>query len=468
MIHKRTWLGWCWTALLLSLLGSPAAANPRTPTALAGVWQGPLQLPGGQLDVVFRLVQLSSGEYFATLDVPQQKVLHLAVAVVAQADSVQLNSQEANSHYQARLSADGSRLTGLWRQPGFTTPLVLTHQAAVTPPASRLTPPYREEEVSFQNPAAKLQLAGTLTVPAGVGPFPAVVLLGDGGPEQQAAPAGSFAPLDVLADYLTRRGLVVLRCDERGTGHSTGNALATAHERVADVRTALNYLRTRPEVNLDQLGLIGHGEGGNMALLAASLPIPPAFVVCLSANGLPGAEALLRQQEAMLVSLGVAPAQVAASVQRQQAMQEVVRNVLDNEQAQAILVNMLRQSNETIDEGTAQLRAAEMVSPYYRAYLAFHPLECLPKVNCPVLLLNGTADASTAADVHLPALAKGLKYNKYVTARKLQGVNHLFQPERSQWPLLNGRPRPVFSDEALEVLRSWIVARTGPPATPNK
>lgn len=451
--------GWCWLLVLAATLGASAAGYSGTPATLAGTWQGPLQLPSGQLEVVFQLVPLAGGEYAATLDVPQQTALHLAVTVATRADSIILAATEATSYYRAQLSADGTQLQGTWQQPGFATPLVLTRR---TPAAarSRPAPPYHEEAVSFTNPTAQLQLAGTLTVPVGAGPFPAVVLVGEGGPAP--VEVDRFAPLPALADYLTQHGVVVLCCDNRGTGRSAGSALATAAERLTDVRTALNYLRTRPEVNLDQLGVIGHGEGGNLALLAAAMPVPPAFVVCLAASGLPGADGVLGQQEGLLASLGVAPDQVAASGQRQRAMLEVVRSISDNAQAQAMLANMLRQSTKGLSESAAQLRAAELVSPYYRALLAFNPLEGLSKVSCPVLLLSGTADASTPAEVHASALAKSLKSCKQLTVKKLAGVNHLFQPDRTQWPLLNGRPRPVFSPEAEELLRSWIAARTTP------
>nr|GFB96957.1 hypothetical protein [Tanacetum cinerariifolium] len=148
-------------------------------------------MPGGKLEVIFRLVKLSSGEYFATLDVPMQKVTRLKVTVTMRADTVVLTSAEANATYVGRLTSDGNQLQGSWLQPGFKVPLALSHaevQAAAAAP--RLTPPYREEEVHFSNSSAKLQLAGTLTVPAGAGPFPSVVLLSDAGPHDRNGTVG--------------------------------------------------------------------------------------------------------------------------------------------------------------------------------------------------------------------------------------------------------------------------------------
>ena len=452
----------CWV-LALWLLALPGWSRPADDLALDGLWKGPLQLPGGKLDVVFRLVKLSSGEYFATLDVPLQKVKNLAVTVTTEGRNVTLVSAEANSRYTGALSADGQQLEGTWQQLGFQSPLTLTRTQAEGPVAAatkpRLTPPYREEDVQFSNLPAKLQLAGTLTIPAGPGPFPAVVLLSDAGSQDRNGTIGDFAPLGQLADYLTRRGIAVLRFDDRGSGNSTGVAQATTDELVSDAQAGMNFLRTRPEIDLGHLGLIGHGEGGNVALLAASQPLPPAFVVGLAPYGLNGADITIQQQESTLKILQAAPAQVATAVKRQQAMFEIIRQTPDNAQAQAIVANMLRQNNASLEEAAAQTNAAEMVSPRYRYYLAFNPADALPKVTCPVLLLYGSDDSILNPDNNLAALTRGLKANKALTVRKLPGVNHLFEADPSQWPIVSGKQIPTFSPAAEDAVRAWIVEK---------
>nr|GFB24161.1 hypothetical protein [Tanacetum cinerariifolium] len=177
------------------------------------------------------------------------------------------------------------------QQPGLRTPLVLHHAPlpAAASTVTSLSRPYLEEKVTFPNFAARLRLAGSLTVPAGTGPFPAVVLLSDLGAQDRDGrpadqPASERCPttyplLSLLADYLTRHGVAVLRFDDRGVGQSEGNTAATSTtQRVGDAQAALNFLRTRPEIDLLHLGLVGHGEGANVALLAAAQPLPPAFV----------------------------------------------------------------------------------------------------------------------------------------------------------------------------------------------
>ena len=452
----------------LSVAASASAGTDAVPMAavadvpsLDGLWKGQLKVPGGQLEVIFRLRKLTGGDYFSTLDVPLQKVSRMNVKAEVKGDTVRLFAEEAATRFVGRVSADGKQMTGTWQSPGFKTPLTLSFSPlqAIDAKNVRLTPPYREEEATFSNLTVNVRLSGTLTVPAGAGPFPAVVLLSDSGLQDRDGTVGDFAPLGQLADYLTRRGVAVLRFDDRGVGKSGGTPAVTTLDLVSDAQAGLNFLRTRPEIDLAHLGLVGHGEGGNVALLAAAQPLPPAFVVALAAYGLPGRDIVVQQQATTLRTLGTETTQIEAATKRQQAMLEIIRQTTDNAQAQAIVANMLKQNNGAIDNATAQSSAAEMTSPRYRYFLAFNPLEKLSAVTCPVLLLNGTSDLTINADANLSVLSKGLSKNKAVVAKKLAGVNHLFQPDPSKWPILNGQPQPNFSPEAEDTIREWILAQ---------
>ncbi|QNP53055.1 hypothetical protein H9L05_05110 [Hymenobacter qilianensis] len=139
------------------LLSAPArAAAP----ALDGLWKGPLPVPGGQLEVVFRVVALTGGSFFATLDVPQQKISRMAVSVEVRGDTIVFMAPEAGSQFMGLVSADGKALTGTWQQPGYQVALTLGYTSAPisTAKSARLTPPYREEEVAVTNTEANLTL----------------------------------------------------------------------------------------------------------------------------------------------------------------------------------------------------------------------------------------------------------------------------------------------------------------------
>ncbi|GAB3852085.1 hypothetical protein GCM10028822_19410 [Hymenobacter terrigena] len=359
----------------------------------------------------------------------------------------------------------------------------------------------RVEAVVVASPNGGTRLNGILRLPSGPGPFPAAVLL----PEHEA---GTLAPneadkqlLNSLADYLVSQGMVVLRLQERGNGEGTG----TVADRSADALAALNYLRTRPQVDVTRLGLIGHGEGGNVALLASAQLLAPTFVVALAAAGLPGRELLAAQPTMYGKVLGqdstdaqrqrkylldqVAAEQEAAKmrahgsnsaqvqtyldqqrlrqkmamrrdeenlVKHQRAMLEIVRQTPDNAQAQAILSNMLRQRYPGIAPRDVQASVQTLTTPAYRNYLAFDPVAALPKVKCPVLLLHGDDDAEVNAPVNLALLKKGLRNNARVTEMHVAGLNHALQLSKAEAAGMS--PAPISPDAQANIF-TWIMSQ---------
>ncbi|HEX8326925.1 MAG TPA: alpha/beta fold hydrolase [Hymenobacter sp.] len=437
-----------------------ASTLAAEPLPLGGLWKGKLSVLGGQLDLTISIVPLANGKYFGALDVPAQKLTRVPTEVTVRGDSVLLSMPGAGSRYAARFDAAKKELNGIWNQTGVKSAVVLRYSPmpAVNGPGTRLAPPYREEDVVFNNPVSRLNLAGTLTVPAGPGPFPAVVLVSDLGPQDRDGTVGDYHLMGSLADYLTRRGIAVLRYDDRGVGQSGGSTTtATTAMLVSDVQAAINFLRARLEVNINRIGAVGHGEGANVALLAAGQPLPPAFVVSLAGYGLTGEQTLLQQQVALQRSKKLDPALVQAAYERQRTMYDIIRQT-NPPQTQAIVSNMLRQDQPGLDPKEAQTAAAQLLTPWRRYFLGFDPLEELDQVQCPVLLLTGMDDLESPADLHQAALEKELKsINRNTVAKRLPGVNHLFQPAKTEWTLMNGEMKPLLSTVAQETIREWIV-----------
>ncbi|SHJ59938.1 hypothetical protein SAMN02745146_3484 [Hymenobacter daecheongensis DSM 21074] len=484
-----------------------AQEQPAGKINLEGQWKGALTVPGGSLPIVISVTELAGGNRFATLDVPMQRIVRSPMEVQQRGDTLIFDAQQVGCQFVGQRSADGKELQGIWQQPGYKTPVTLAFFVApkVDPKNFKFPPPYRVEEVTMSNLQDNTRLNGTLSIPAGAGPFPAVVLLSDIGPQDRDATFGSYRMFGELADYLTRQGTAVLRLDDRGVGQSGGDPTSTTTaDLVKDAQAGLNFLRTRPLIDFSRLGLIGHGEGGNVALLAAAQPLPPAFVIALAASGVVGREQLVqRQAEAGLATaadttkgaVAGAQQQLSADVRReaakmradganvaqvetflaqqrmqqraeekkqmeqlmkqQRAMLEIIRQTADNSQAQAIVANMLQQYTPGLDQAVARTSAAQMTTPWYRYFLEFDPQPALLKVQCPVLLLNGTLDAQVGLP-NLALLEKGLRTNKRVLVRKLVGVNHLFQAPAQEWPLVGGQPKPNFSPLAQEAIRDFI------------
>jgi alpha-beta hydrolase superfamily lysophospholipase len=323
----------------------------------------------------------------------------------------------------------------------------------------RPAPPYRVTEVSFQNPASKQHLGGTLTVPAGEGPFPAVALLSDLGPQGREVEVAGYRMFGQLADYLTRHGIAVLRFDDRGVGQSNGTyANATTADLVTDAQAALTFLRQRPLINAKRVGLLGHGEGGNVALLAANASRQaPDFVVSLAAYGQPGFDVLLRQQGEIMRLIGSDAAEIKSAQDAYQRLVSIVRQTPNDELARAKLATVLSSTHSGITTSMAHARAVQLTSPWSRYFFDFNPLTHLTKVDCPVLLLNGTADLQVSAKRNMAPLRRGLRS---ASAYRLDGVNHLFQAAPAQWPLVNGVQQPTFSPEALKKINEWVATKT--------
>ncbi|MBH8557955.1 alpha/beta hydrolase [Hymenobacter negativus] len=486
----------------------PAAAGMPGP---AGIWKGPLSIPGGALPVQISVIQPAANKLIATLDLPAKRLNKVPASLTLRGDTLIFYAATVDCRFVCRQAGEaGQELRGMWTQPGLRVPLVLhradlgsVSTASVEKTVAVKATTYHTEVVSLTSQPDNVALAGTLSIPDGAGPFPAAVLLSDMGSQDRDSRQGSYRFFADIAAALARQGIAVLRLDDRGVGQSGGNGTqATTANLVHDAEAGLSYLRVRPSIDPARTGLIGHGEGGNVALLAAAQPVPPGFVVALAASGLVGLDLLASQAEplsaadtarigearrqawaevmakaAKLRTSGSNSAQVETYVaqqrlkikseERKQAeatlkfrrtMLEIVRQTASNDQAQAIVVNMLRQRYPNQDPALARARATDLLTPWYRYYLKFDPQASLADVQCPVLLLNGTDDAEVNAATNLTALEKGLKGNKRVSVRRLPGLNHWFQmPAAELIPTDDGTVDPVIAPVLLTTVRDWVL-----------
>ncbi|WBO84586.1 alpha/beta hydrolase family protein [Hymenobacter yonginensis] len=447
-------------------LATPAHAQQAR--QLAGDWHGTLATPVNPPQLIVHITGQPTGTLAAALDVPSQKVTGLAFSgAELRQDSLILLSDFLGVRYAARLSADGQQLTGRWKQNGEQWPLVLQRGLPAPPPPpvrpqDPVAPlPYREQQVRFKNPGGGPELAGTLTLPAGKGPFPAVVLVSGSGPQDRDESLAGHHPFRVLADYLTRRGFAVLRYDDRGVGQSGGTfATATTADFLADAQAALAFLRTQTSVQPKRVGLLGHSEGGTIALLAGAAPNPPAFIVSLAGMGVSGRELLLRQQADVLRASGLDTASAGRMRRTQQALLTVIQTTPDNPPAIARMVPLLKQASPGVPESTLTTMATQMTSPWYRYFLGLNPAPALAKVKVPVLALNGTKDVQVAPGPNLEAIRNGLQAagNRDVTIQQLDGLNHLFQTATTGLPSEYGQISETFSPSALQIIGNWLAA----------
>jgi len=192
---------------------------------------------------------------------------------------------------------DGDQLEGTLTTGGDTVPVSLDRRdepfAFERPQVPEPPYPYLEEEIVFPNTEAGFDLAGTLTIPKGDGPFPAVVLISGSGPQDRDEQLAGHRPFLVLADHLARAGIAVLRYDDRGYGESGGDLEGTSADLATDAAAAVDYLAAKPETG--SIGLLGHSEGGIIAPMVAATDPAVTFVIMLAGPGETGAEVLLQQ-----------------------------------------------------------------------------------------------------------------------------------------------------------------------------
>jgi hypothetical protein len=282
-------------------------------------------------------------------------------------------------------------------------------------------------------------------------------------------------PFLVLADHLTRKGIAVLRYDDRGVGGSTGSfPIATSEDFTSDALEAVAFLKDRSDVGA--VGIAGHSEGGLIGPMAAARSADVAFVVMLAGPGLPGDEILYLQGALIARAEGASDAQAAANLEIQKRLFAIVRAQPDTAAAAQELRHALQEAVATLPAETRRQMESELApaaleaqvrqvnSPWFRFFLTYDPRPTLERVRVPVLALNGSLDLQVPAEENLRGVGEALKRggNADVTTRLLPGLNHLFQTARTGGPSEYATITETMSPTALEAVSSWILERFRP------
>ena len=404
------------------------------------------------------------GRLSAAMDSPDQGAYGLPLSDVTFADRVlKFALTAAKGTFEGKLNDAGTEITGTWKQM-LSLPLVLKRVEKLARPNRPQEPkppfPYRSEDVTVTNAAGKSVLAGTLTLPPGQGRAPAVVLISGSGLQNRDEELMGHKPFLVLADYLTRHGIAVLRYDDRGAGKSTGNAAdATSEDFAGDALAAWQYLRTRREIDPRRVGFLGHSEGGLIAPMLAARTPGVAFIVMLAGPGVPGDEIMLKQSARIMKAGGAPDSAIAANANLQKQVFAILREETDT-------ARITERLNAIPVPGRPEAKAGlvkQSLSPWLRYFVRYDPVPALTKVTCPVLALNGELDTQVDADQNLPAIEAALKKsgNKDFTVTRLPGLNHLLQTCKTGLPAEYVKIEETMSPAALDMMASWIVKRTG-------
>jgi pimeloyl-ACP methyl ester carboxylesterase len=307
----------------------------------------------------------------------------------------------------------------------------------------------------------------------GDGPFPAVLLISGSGPQDRNEEIMGHKPFLVLADYLTRRGIAVLRVDDRGVGGSTGKVgVSTIEDHVGDALAGIEFLKSRKEIDAGKIGLVGHSEGGLVAPAAAVKSPDVAFIVLLAGTGVRGDQIVYSQGELIAKSAGASADAIAKNTDLQRKLFAVLKETQDDEQAATQMREVVKAWKEQLTDAERatfdkieQLLDAQLktfTNPWFRHFLAYDPKPVLEMVQCPVLAIVGELDLQVPPDENLPAIEAALKKagNRDYTVKELPGLNHLFQAATTGSPLEYGQIEETFNPAALKVVGDWIAERT--------
>lgn len=466
--------------IILSILLTLCWHCSMSQNSVMGIWEGILKLPQQELKLIFTFNE-KNGHSTALLNVPQQSPISIP------ADSVNFNSQEAYARFKKfKIEFSGTlindtTISGTFLQ-GASFPIILIKTDKIAQaeiPARPQTPkppfPYKVKEIDFYNADKSIHYAGTLTCPddkTRLEKYPAVLLISGSGPQNRDEEIFGHKPFAIIADYLTRKGMVVLRVDDRGVGKTTGTfAGSTTLDFMHDAMAAFDFLKQQPQVNKKYMGIIGHSEGGMIAEMMGAKRSDVDFIILLAAPGIRNIDLMAAQNVAIFKSKGVSAAAaenygnlfklmctgILQAKTAEEAEENTVKNIIEWNAPVAVKKELHFESLDTI-----RLFASSFVNEVntipMRYFLAYDPMPNFKKIKSKVLALNGSKDIQVLPDPNLAGIQQGLKHlgKKKLKIQELPGLNHLFQTCKvcnlDEYVTLE----ESFSPLALEAMGDWL------------
>lgn len=453
---------------LLILISLLLSFNLIQAQEINGVWSGALKIQETQLRINIHVDGNSEAGYSAKFDSPDQGAFGIPFSVATfDGNKLSCSDKAMGLAYEAELQHD--ELKGVWMQGGMSLPLNLVRSNEPTQPNRPQEPtgdlPYKSKDVEVINSKGGVTLSGTLTIPNGDGPFPAVILVSGSGPQDRNSEVFGHKPFLVLSDYLTRNGIAVLRYDDRGTGKSTGDfGAATSVDFAQDAEAAFYFLKGQPSINPKKTGIIGHSEGGMIAAMVAANNKEVGFIIMIAGPAMPIDELMIAQTNAILKSNGASDDEISSVVNFNQNFYQFIKDQPSVESSLNNLEDFLKTNSfknstgeaEPIEETKKHL--SPMIGPWYHYFIKYNPKENLSKVKCPVLAIYGSLDLQVPSTLNINALEPILKKSK-VKHRivELKMHNHLMQTAITGSVNEYAQIEETMSTETLETISKWVL-----------
>lgn len=460
--------GWL---LVASALG--AQPGPRDP--IEGEWHGVAEVrPDSGLPVSVRLaVELHGDTVHLRLTLPESRQIALQIpSPYSDSTSASYAGGVLRAEFTPDiglgfigglgLARDQERIRFEGRLAG---PDVLTGRISITAYTSPVTlrrgrpaAPYREEPVRFRNPHDGLELGGTLVLPPGRGPRPAVVFVTGSDPDTREA-------WRYEAGELARRGVASLLYDKRGVGESRGAShdLASWDDLAGDVEGGLQYLRGRAEViDTARLGLVGQSQGTWMLAKVGARDPAVKFLAFISGNGMSAAEQETYRTGALMSAAGFAPEEIERARAFQRQKFQVARTGAGWEALDSAMARLRADSVRWFPGyGTgAATRSLGTLRLFGVLQFNYDPRPDLRRIRVPVLVVMGERDLVFPPALVVERMKEALRQggNEQVSAHVVPGASHgLMVPQT-----VRGRPfRRAISEEFLRVLADWTAQAAG-------
>lgn len=429
---------------------------------ISGTWNGQLEIGGYKLRLIFHIVNIDS-VYTGSMDSPDQGVNGIPITFI-QFNPPDLSIEIENLGVSYKGVLIDSVINGIFNQSGVSFPLLLKKGEVVNKRPQEPQPPYsyRYEDIVFNNDVAKIQLSGTLTIPSEDEKYPAAILISGSGPQNRDEEAFGHKSFKVIADHLTKHGIVVLRYDDRGVGKSTGDfSKATTEDFMEDALSAFRYLKTRKEIDTLKIGLIGHSEGGKIAFMLASRNPQVAFIISMAGSLLPGDSIILSQNKALMTSHGFDNTTIDRYVNalreilriKKSCSQKFILENIDNLTQNIISLDSLSQS---LKDNLVSILTVD--NPWFDYYITYDSREDIKNVSCPVLAINGDKDIQVDANINLQYIENILNVieNKNFILKKYDNLNHLFQECTTGHIVEYNQLEQTISPVVLNDITNWI------------
>lgn len=440
---------------------------------LVGKWYGAVN---NDVHIYYEIKRKWDGSLTGFTGIPEFGISGQPVeSILLKGDSVLIEEIESNQRFRGVIKIDSMLIRGSYTNLniGASWPLTIRLTDSVPQPPRPQTPyppfPYTQEEVVYRNDSEDIYIAGTLTLPDRKGPFTSVLLISGTGQQNRDDESQFHLPFKVIADYLTRNGIAVLRVDDRGIGGTTRKGSffsSTTKDFESDVLAGVRYLKKRKEIDPGRIGLIGHSEGGLIAAMASADEPGIAFIVLL---GSPGSgdpvTGMVEQDSVGAVSRGATNNETTLMMKWCKRFYQTVVDEKDTETSRKKLEQLYadrtpeeKKAFEKTGLGGGSLDIGYASTPHFRYFLSVNTGDFLRHVKCPVLALMGEKDLSGPVNPTLKSIERALGEggnNRYRVA-EIKNVNHSFRIVNDD----NSGAEETFSPEVLDLISNWILEET--------